>query len=86
MGWTSLWTSQRTRQYHPGLGNSDPKRHACYVLSAKWILAKNYSIPMIQLIDCVKLNKKEGPSEDASIPLRREKKRIMGGKGKEGSG
>ena len=37
---------------------------------------------MIQL----KLNKKEGPSVDASIPLRRENKIILGGRGREGSG
>jgi hypothetical protein len=29
-----------TRKYHPELGNSDPKRHAWYVLTNKWILAK----------------------------------------------
>jgi hypothetical protein len=44
-------------------------------------LAKKLRIPMIQL----KLNKKEGPSVDASIPLRRENKIILGGRGREGS-
>jgi hypothetical protein len=29
-----------TRKYHPELGNSDPKEHAWYVLTNKWILAK----------------------------------------------
>jgi hypothetical protein len=29
-----------TRKYHPEWGNSDPKRHAWYVLTYKWILAK----------------------------------------------
>jgi hypothetical protein len=32
---------------------------------------------MIQLTGHMKFNKKEGPSEDASIPLRRENKIIM---------
>jgi hypothetical protein len=34
----------------------------------------------------MKLNKKEGSNEDASIPLRRRNKIITGGRGKEGSG
>ena len=37
---------------------------------------------MIQLTDLKKLNKKEGPSEDASIPPIRKIKIIMGGKGR----
>ena len=41
------------------------------VYTDKWILAKKYRIPMIQLTDCKKFNKKEGPSEDVSIPFRR---------------
>jgi hypothetical protein len=32
------------------------------------------------------LNKKEGLTKDASIPLRRENKIIIGGTGREGSG
>ena len=54
-------------------GNADPKGHAWCVLIDKWILAKKFRIPMIQLTDYMKLNKKEGPSVDASIPLRRGK-------------
>jgi hypothetical protein len=38
---------------------------------------------MIQFTDQIKFNKKEGPSEAASIPLRRENKIIMGGRGRE---
>ena len=38
---------------------------------------------MIKFIDCMKINKKEGPSVDASILLRRGKKIIMGGRGRE---
>ena len=30
-----------TRKYHPKLGNLHPKWHAWYVLTNKWILAKN---------------------------------------------
>jgi hypothetical protein len=51
-----------------------------------------YRIPIIYPLDPQKLNKKEGPSEEASIPLRRRKEIIIaskamerpGGKGKEG--
>ena len=31
---------------------------------------QKYKILMIQLTDCMKFNKKEGPSEDGLIPLR----------------
>ena len=41
------------------------------MLTDKWILVKKYKIPMIQPTDPKKFNKKEGPSENASIPLRR---------------
>ena len=41
---------------------------------------------MIYLTDPKKLNEKEGPSEDASIPLRRENKIIMEGRRREGLG
>ena len=41
---------------------------------------------MIQLTDSIKFNKKEGPSEDASISLRREKKIIIGGRRRKGPG
>jgi hypothetical protein len=35
----------RTRKHNPECGNPDPKGHAWYVLTDKWILAKNsYSI------------------------------------------
>ena len=54
-----------TRKYHPELGNPDPKGHTWYVLTDKWILVKKFTIPMIYPTDPKKLNKKEGPSEDA---------------------
>jgi hypothetical protein len=69
-----------TRKYHPEWGNLDPKEHTWYVLTDKWILAQNF---MIQLTDHMKPNKKEGPSEAASIPLRGGKRIIMGGRGRE---
>ena len=50
------------------------------------ILAPKLRISMIQLTDHMKLNKKEGQSVDASIPLRRGNKIIMGGRGREGPG
>jgi hypothetical protein len=41
---------------------------------------------MIQHTAYVKFNKKEGPSVDASIPLRRGNKISMGSRGKKGPG
>ena len=41
---------------------------------------------MIQLTDSIKFKRKEGPSEDASISLRREKKIIIYGNGREETG
>ena len=51
----------------------------------KWILAKKYRIPRTQSTE-LKINMSKGPSEDTSIPLGREKKTIMGGREREGSG
>ena len=42
-----------------------------------------YRIPKIQLTELKKVNKPMGPSEDASIPLGREKKAITGWGGAE---
>jgi hypothetical protein len=42
-------------------------------------------IPMIHLTDHMKLNKKEGPSVDTSIPFRRGNKIITKGRGREGT-
>jgi hypothetical protein len=52
----------------------------------KWILAKKFRIPMAQLIELRKFNKKKGPSVAISIPLRRGNKIITGGRGREGPG
>jgi hypothetical protein len=41
---------------------------------------------MIQFTDHMKLNKKEGPSIDTSIPLRKGDKIITRGRGREGPG
>ena len=41
---------------------------------------------MIQFSEVKELNKKEGPSEDAAIPLRRENKIFMGGRERDGPG
>jgi hypothetical protein len=46
------------------------------MLTDKWVLAKKYRILMTELTDPMKFNKKEGPSEGASIPLRRGNKII----------
>ena len=59
-----------TRKY-PVWYNTVPKWHACYILSDKWILAIKNGIPMIYLKDSKKFNKKEGPSKNILISLRR---------------
>jgi len=51
-----------------------------------WVLTKKFKIPMIQFTDYMKLNKKKGSSVEAPIPLRKWKKRIMGGRGREEPG
>ena len=62
----------------------DPIGHACYVITDKWILVIKYRIPRRQPTERKKFNKQEGPTEDASIPLRRGNKIVTGGRGKEG--
>jgi hypothetical protein len=57
-----------------------------YALIDKWILAKKDRVPTIQPTVHLKLTKKEGPSVDASISLRRGKKIITGGREREGPG
>jgi hypothetical protein len=42
-------------------------------------IGNGYRIPRIQSTDFRKLNKPKGSSEEDSIPLRREKKAIIGG-------
>ena len=42
---------------------------------------KKYRIPKIQSTELKKVNKLKGPSEDASVPLGREKKAITSGEG-----
>jgi hypothetical protein len=76
----------RTRKYHPEWDNPDLKGHTRYVLTDKWILAKKFRLPMTQLTDHRNHNKKEGPSVDPSIPLRKGNNIIMESRGREGSG
>jgi hypothetical protein len=59
-----------TRKYHPKQGNQDSKENAWYVLTDKLILAKKYK----NTWDGKKCKKWRGPSDDALVPLRREKK------------
>jgi hypothetical protein len=40
-------------------GNSDPKGHAWYVFTDKWISAKKFRIPRIQDTDHKKYNKQK---------------------------
>jgi hypothetical protein len=50
------------------------------------MLAIKYRIPRTQTTDCKKCNKQKGPSVDATVPLRRGKEIIMGGRGRVGPG
>jgi hypothetical protein len=63
----------RTIKYHSERDNPVTKEHTWYVLTVKWILIKKHGIPMIQLIDHMKLKKKEDKSVDTSVLLRRGK-------------
>ena len=53
-----------------------------HVLTEKYIVIK-YRIAMIHPTDPKKLNKKEGPSKDASTTFRRVNKIVIGGRGRE---
>jgi hypothetical protein len=52
-------TREYPEQYIP-----DMKGHTWYVLTVKWILAKKYRIPRIQLTASMKFTMKKGPNED----------------------
>ena len=84
MNFTGKW--MELEKYHAEWGNTDTKGHAWHALADKWILPKKCKIPRIQPTYCKKFNNKEGPSEDASIPLRRGNKIITGGRGRVGPG
>ena len=49
----------RTGIYHHELSISDPKGHAWYVLTGKWILAKKYRIPRIQPTELKRFNNRK---------------------------
>jgi hypothetical protein len=49
----------RTRKYHTERCNSYTKKQAWYVLTDKWILPQKLRIPMLQLTDHMKHNKKK---------------------------
>jgi hypothetical protein len=74
-----------SRKYHPEGGNSVIKEHMWYVLTDKFLLSKERGIPMIQLMDHMKLKRKEEQRVDASVLLRRGNK-IIKGRGWEGLG
>jgi hypothetical protein len=73
-------------KYYPEWDNTDPKGHAWYIFTNKLILAKEYRTPRTQSLELKNVNNLKGPSEDASIPLGREKKAIIGSRGKKGLG
>ena len=68
---------------HSEWGNSDPKRYTWCVFTYKWILATKQRITTWHATDPKKLNKKESPSEDAWISLRRGNEAVIGHKWKE---
>jgi hypothetical protein len=53
------------------LSNPEPKGHAYYGFTNKYILAQKYKILKTQSTEIKKFNKPKGPSEDASIPHRK---------------
>lgn len=58
-----------------------------FLRKLKKSLTKNsVSLPRIHSAELKKVNKPNGPSEDVSVPCGREKKAVMGGRGREGSG
>jgi hypothetical protein len=65
-------------------GNSVTKDCTWYVLTDKWILDKERGIPTIQLIDHIKLKRKEDQRGDNSVLLRRGNKIIKGSREWEG--
>ena len=75
----------KSRTY-PEKGNPDPKGRTSHVLTDKRILAKKYRIYAIQFTDHMKLNKKDGPSVDISLPFKRRNKAIIRGRGRKGPG
>ena len=55
--------------------------HGMYSLKTGNLKKKKYRISKIQSTELKKVNKLKCPSEDASVPLGREKKTITGGEG-----
>jgi hypothetical protein len=53
------------KKCHPSYDNSYPKRYAWYILTDEWILDIKYRILIMYHTDSKKINKKEGPCEDA---------------------
>ena len=58
--------------------------HTWYVLADKRIFSQKLRIPKTQLIDRLKLHRKEDQSVEAWVPLRRRNKIIMVGRGRKG--
>jgi hypothetical protein len=67
-------------KYHPQWGNRDPKGHAWYLLTDKYILAINYRIQVFYSTDSSNLNKEDGPSKDAWILLKSGNKIVIRGR------
>ena len=58
-----------TRKYHPEWGNPVTKEHTWYALTDKWILDHKLGMPKVQIIDHMKVKKKEDQSLDTSFSL-----------------
>ena len=56
--------------------NSVTKDHTWYILTDKWILGKEHVILTIQLMDHMKLKKREDKRVDASVLFRKGNKII----------
>ena len=56
-----------SRKYHPEWGSPDPKGHAWYVLTYRWILTIKYKITTLESANPKNPNNKEGPRADGWI-------------------
>jgi hypothetical protein len=70
-----------SRKYHPERGNSVTNDNTWYSLTDKWILGKERGTPTIQLMNNMKLKRKEDQRMGVSVLLRRGNKTINGIRG-----
>lgn len=75
----------RIWEYHSEWANPHPKGHAGYRLTYKWTLSIKYRIATLKSTNQKKLNKKECPSKEVWISLRRRSKIVTGGRWRKGT-